>query len=137
MTTQQAIGAMLTLAAIPVGLYGMMGVRHIQNKISAKRQASARKKLDDIIQNDIRVAVFTDWLQEQPYFTKAIDKLEDASEDLKQAYDERDGAAEEIAQKDIQKILSEFGRALKPDWISLLRKKGLRNHRQSRHREWH
>ena len=124
MTPAQSAGAMLTLAAIPIGLASMVGYSHIKSKIMSKRQASARKKLDDIIQNDIRVAVFTDWLQEQPYFTKAIDKLEDASEDLKQAYDERDGAAEEIAQKDIQRILSEFGRALKPDWDKFAAKEG-------------
>ena len=126
MTTQQTIGAVLTLAAIPVGLYGMMGVRHIQRKlnIGGKRLSSARKKLDDIIQDDVRVAVFVDWLQEQPYFDKAIDKLEDANADLKQAYDEKDGAAEEIAQKDIQRILSEFGRALKPDWDKFAAKEG-------------
>ena len=126
MTTQQTIGAVLTLAAIPVGLYGMMGFRHVQRKlnIGGKRLSAARKKLDDIIQDDVRVAVFVDWLQEQPYFDKAIDKLEDANADLKQAYDEKDGAAEEIAQKDIQRILSEFGRALKPDWDKFAAKEG-------------
>ena len=126
MTAQQAIGAMLTISSIPIALYGMMGFRHVQRKlnIGGKRLSAARKKLDDIIQDDVRVAVFVDWLQEQPYFDKAIDKLEDANADLKQAYDEKDGAAEEIAQKDIQRILSEFGRALKPDWDKFAAKEG-------------
>ena len=129
MTAQQAIGAMLTISSIPIALYGMMGFRHVQRKlnIGGKRLSAARKKLDDIIQDDVRVAVFVDWLQEQPYFDKAIDKLEDANADLKQAYDEKDGAAEEIAQKDIQRILSEFGRALKPDWDKFAAKEGFTN----------